>query len=152
MKPPPDNPAFNRLKSLAGGVWVALDDEGVPAGQVIIAYRVISAGSVVQESIFPGQWNEMQTMWHMNGDDLVATHYCALGNQPHWKVDASDLPEKLKFSFNGGTNMDPTRDMNMHEGTITFIDDDHIETYRQSYENGKPTEVHTVHLKLARKR
>jgi hypothetical protein len=40
----------------------------------------------------------------------------------------------------------------MHEGTITFIDNDHIETYRQSYENGKPTEVHTVYLKLVRKK
>jgi hypothetical protein len=94
----------------------------------------------------------MQTMWHMDGDDLVATHYCALGNQPHWKFDPSGFPKILKFSFNGGTNMDPAKDMNMHEGTITFIDDDHIETRKQSYENGKPTEVRTVDLKLVRKK
>jgi hypothetical protein len=48
--------------------------------------------------------------------------------------------------------MDPAKDMNMPEGTITFVDDDHIETFRQSYENGKPTDVHTVNLKLARKK
>ena len=152
MKQRPDNPAFNKMKSLVGGEWVLVDDEGNPTEQVVLAYKVVSAGSVIQESIFPGQWNEMETMWHMDGDDLVATHYCALGNQPRWKVDASGLPKTLKFSFNGGSNMDPAKDMNMHEGTITFIDDDHIETFRQSYQDGKPTEVHTVDLKLVRKK
>jgi ssRNA-specific RNase YbeY (16S rRNA maturation enzyme) len=61
--------------------------------------------------------------------------------------------ESTEIQFQRRTkNMDPAKDMNMPEGTITFVDDDHIETFRQSYENGKPTDVHTVNLKLARKK
>ena len=70
MKPLPDNPAFNNRKSLVGE-WLAEDDKGNPADQVVLVYRVVSAGSVIQESIFPGQRKEMVTMWAMDGNDLV---------------------------------------------------------------------------------
>ena len=81
---------------------------------------------------------------------MVRTHYCALGMQFHWVVDLSGLPKTLKFNFKDGINVDPTKDM--HEGSFSSIDDDHLETNRQAYQYGKPTDVHTVHMKLVRKK
>ncbi len=49
----------------------------------------------------------MINMYHLDGDDLVLTHYCAGGNQPHMKLDrASATSGKLQFDFIGGTNLD----------------------------------------------
>ena len=66
-------------------------------------------------------------MYHLDGADLVMTHYCMLGNQPRMKADPKSPANQLCFKFAGGSNLDPAKDKHMHEGTLTFIDDDHIE-------------------------
>ena len=40
----------------------------------------------------------------------------------------------------------------MHEGSITIVDDDHIESAWQAYTDGKPAESHKMTLKLVRKK
>jgi hypothetical protein len=40
----------------------------------------------------------------------------------------------------------------MHDGTITFVDDDHIEFCGSAWENGKPIQGHTCNMKLVRKK
>jgi hypothetical protein len=148
---PAKNARFEQLKKLAGE-WYAADDKGNPTGSPVSVFRVISGGSAVQETIFPGQGHEMVTVYHLDGPDLVLTHYCALGNQPRLKLDPKSPPNQLRFQFVGGSNLDPAKDMHMHEGTITIIDDDHIEWAWQGYANGKPAEGHQVALKLVRKK
>ena len=49
-------------------------------------------------------------------------------------------------------HLDPTKDMHMHEGTLTFIDDDHIEFKGVAWEGGKPSETHCAQMKLVRKK
>ncbi|MFL5328246.1 MAG: hypothetical protein ACJ8C4_04975 [Gemmataceae bacterium] len=151
MKEQSKNPAFEKMKTLVGE-WVMADDKGNPTDQIVLSTKIISAGSAIHETIFPGQPHEMVTVYHMDGNDVVATHYCALGNQPKLKVDASGLPKTLKFNFNGGSNMDPAKDMHMHEGSVTFIDDDHIESSWQAYQNGKPAGDQKMTMKLVRKK
>jgi len=46
-----------------------------------VTYRVASAGSVVQETLFPGTPHEMISMYHLVDGELVLTHYCAMANQ-----------------------------------------------------------------------
>ena len=59
---------------------------------------------------------------------------------------------KIRFAFAGGTNLDPAKDMHMHESTLTFVDDDHIEVAGVAWVDGKPSESHCVQLKLVRKK
>ena len=66
------------------------------------------------------------------------THYCVLGNQPRMKADPKSPPNQIRFVFAGGTNLDPAKDMHMHEGTLTFVDDDHIEFAGVAWDGGKP--------------
>ena len=145
------HPALERLKKLAGE-WVALDDKGRPTHQVVSVFQVTAGGSAVHETIFPGAPHEMVSVYHADGKDLVLTHYCAIGNQPRMRLDPTGTPNELKFVFAGGTNLDPAKDMHMHEGSITLIDDDHIEWTWCGYNNGKPADDHKVSMKLARKK
>jgi hypothetical protein len=142
---------LNRFKKLAGE-WVAVDDQGKPTNQVVSVYKVTAAGSVVHETMFPGTDHEMVTVYHCDGADFVLTHYCAIGNQPRLKADPNGPPNRLDFKFVGGTNLDPTKDAHMHEGSITFVDDDHIEWSWVGYQNGKPADGHKMTTKLVRKK
>jgi hypothetical protein len=145
------NPSLERLKKLAG-TWVAAGEDGKPTDQVVSVIKVTAAGSAVHETLFPGQPHEMVSVYYRDGDDLVMTHYCALGNQPHMKADPKSPANQICFKFAGGSNLDPAKDMHMHEGTLTFIDDDHIEFSGVCWEGGKPAKGHECALKLVRKR
>ncbi len=145
------SPAMDRLKSLEG-TWVALGKDGKPSDQVVSVFKVIAAGSAVHETIFPGTGHEMVSIYHPDGKDLVMTHYCAAGNQPKMKLDPKSPKDELRFSFAGGTNLDPASDMHMHEGSIKIIDGDKIEWSWQGYEKGKPAGDHKISMTLIRKK
>jgi len=136
----PANPGFEMLKKLAG-TWTGAGGE---MGDVTVTYKVISAGSTVMETIMPGTDHEMVTMYHMDGNDLVLTHYCALGNQPHMKAEAlkreAGQPATLKFTCVGGSNMKSEKDMHMHSAEFTFVDDDHLQSTWGLLSDGKEVE------------
>jgi hypothetical protein len=143
-------PGLDKIKKLVGE-WVALDDKGKPTDQVVSVFKIIAGGSAVQETIFPGKGEEMVSIYHMDGKDLLMTHYCSLGNQPRMKLDPKGKENQLKFEFAGGTNFDPAKDMHMHEGLITILDDNHIEWSWAAYDGGKLAD-HKVSMKLERKK
>ena len=142
---------FERMKKLAG-TWVAADKDGKPTDKVVSVVKVTAGGSAVQETIFPGGPMEMVSVYHLDGSDLVMTHYCMLGNQPRMKADTKSPKDQIKFNFAGGTNLDPAKDMHMHEATLTFVDDDRIEISGVAWVNGKPATDHCGTMKLVRKK
>lgn len=145
------HPGFETLKSFAG-TWVQADDSGKPTDTVISVVKLIAGGSAVHETLFPGAPHEMVTVYHRDGKDVVATHYCAAGNQPKYKLDPKSTDTKLILAFAGGTNFDPAKDMHMHEGHVTIIDKDTIQTEWIGYDKGKPDAGHRVSMKLIRKK
>jgi len=133
--------AFARLKGLAGEWRGTLGSKDGPPTRVV--YRVTGAGSVVVETLFPETDHEMLTVYHMSGDALVLTHYCAAGNQPRMRLDTSaSAPGRLVFAFDGGTNLDPAVDNHMHSGVLTFKDTDHLEAEWAGYQKGQPQATH----------
>ena len=46
----------------------------------------------------------------------------------------------------------PAKDAHIREGTLTLVDDDHIEFSGAACVNGKPAEDHCVTMKLVRKK
>ena len=95
---PASNAAFEKLKTLAG-TWTAnmMTPDGDNTG---VVYRVTAEGSVVMETMFAGSDHEMINMYTLDGDALVATHYCSSNNQPFLRMN----PEKstdgtLVFDF-----------------------------------------------------
>ncbi len=153
-KAPPVHPGLERMKKLAG-TWVEADKDGKPTDKVMSVVKVTAGGSTVHETLFPGQAQEMVSVYHLDKGELVMTHYCALGNQPRMKADPASPKNKIRFAFAGGTNLDPAKDMHMHESTLTFVDDDHIEIAGVAWVawvDGKPSESHCGQLKLVRKK
>lgn len=150
-KPVPAHAGWERLKKLAG-TWVEADKDGKPTDKVVSVVKVTAAGSAIHETFFPGQPMEMVSVYHLDKGDLVMTHYCALGNQPRMKADPASPPNQIRWTFAGGTNLDPTKDLHMHGATVTFVDDDHIEIAGESWQDGKPCENCCGRMKLVRKK
>lgn len=95
---PASNATFEKLKSLAG-TWDAnmLKPDGE---KTTVVYRVSAAGTVVQETMFPGTPMEMINMYTVDGDAVVATHFCAGDNQPVLRLNAAKSNGKqLVFDF-----------------------------------------------------
>jgi hypothetical protein len=77
------NQSFEQLKSLEG-TWEGKTPDGQTA-QVI--YRVTSNGSAVMSEIKGKE--DMISMFNLDGNRVVMTHYCAVGNQPRMVASTS---------------------------------------------------------------
>jgi hypothetical protein len=137
----PDGPtaaaALESLKKLAG-TWQGKAGDGAQTFDAEVEYRVASGGSVVMETLFGGTEHEMISMYHLDGDALVMTHYCAMGNQPRMRLDgARSSADHLVFEFAGGSNMDPKRDPHVHAGEIWIKPDATLAAKWHFYAAGK---------------
>jgi len=135
---------LDRLKELAGDWTVTGGPEGVEGS--IVSYRVTGGGSTVVETMFGGTDHEMITVYHLDGDDLVLTHYCAAGNQPRMKAARSDDADRLEFRFDGGTNVHPKKGFHMHNATITFKGPDAVRAEWEAFKDGATDHVGTFDL------
>jgi hypothetical protein len=110
---------FDQLKGMEGN-W-----EGKNAqGQTIqVTFRVTAGGSALMSEIHGKGPENMITMFHMDGDHLLMTHYCGAGNQPRMKVATADA-KSVSFEFVDGTNIGPG-DGHMQRATFTQPDADH---------------------------
>ena len=117
-------PAFDQLKSLAGE-WEGKTSSSAAATKV--TYTVVSNGSVVMEHMLPAKESEMITMYSVDGDRIVVTHYCAMGNQPTMQTDplkAATGKYDFKFVRLGGAKSPD--EAHMAALTLTILDKDHI--------------------------
>ena len=127
--------ALEALKALEGE-WMGSGASGGTA--TVVRYEVIAAGGTVVKTYAPGAENEMLTIYHMDGDDLVLTHYCALDNQPKMRFVPSEVPGEIRFEFAGGTNFDPEIDAHAHEGWTRIHDEGTVETESIGWAGGEP--------------
>jgi hypothetical protein len=131
---------FERLKKLDGN-WITVQEQGSQPAGMKIRYHVIGNGSALVENLFPAGEQEMVTVYQMDGGELVLTHYCSLGNQPHMRADSSSPDGKIEFTCDGGTNFDPAKDTHMHNVEFQLIDETHMRETWTLYEKGHPAEV-----------
>ena len=149
--------AFTTLKGMAGtwrGVPEGSGEEAVAeadaVGRVTHEIQVSAAGTVVMETMQPGTDHEMINMYHLDGDDLVLTHYCAGGNQPQMRLDlAASTAERLVFDFSGGTNLDPATDHHIHAAEISLAGEGEMVSAWTSWGNGEPAGGMAFHLAKA---
>jgi hypothetical protein len=122
--------AFDSLKGLAGE-WQAKD----PTGKMqTITLKVVSGGSVIMESM---QEESMVTMYHVDKDRLMLTHYCAAHNQPSMQGQVSDDGKTFTFDFLDATNLASPADGHMRKLVLTIVDKDHFNEQWFFSVNGK---------------
>ena len=112
---------FKQLASLVGE-WDAMQD-GVAVKET---YTLTANGSAVMAETKPANEPAMITMFTVDGDHLIATHYCSARNQPHMSGAPGDLEEGVSFSLERVTGMKTPDDWHNTGLTITLDDKDHM--------------------------
>jgi len=111
--------SFQQLASLEGN-WAGKSSEGQP---IEVSFRMTAGGSALMSEIHGKGPENMISMFHMDGDRLLMTHYCGAGNQPRMKVISADA-KSVSFEFVDGTNIKPG-DGHMQRLIITQPDANH---------------------------
>ncbi len=138
------NPAWEKLKTLAGD-WEA----ETSTGKSQVSYKVISGGTALMETIREKD-TDMVTVFHPDGDRLLMTHYCSLGNQPRMRADGlSDGGKKVAFSYVGASNLSSPEAMHMSRMVVSFGDADH---YTETWTLADKGKEHTETFKLTRRK
>ena len=135
MHPPArSTPAFDQLKSLAGE-WERTNTQGV---KTTLTYQVVSNGSVLMERLKSGDMSEMITMYSLDGDHIVATHYCSAGNQPTMQTPtAMAATGKYDFSFLRLSGAKTPDEGHMVALSLTMADKDHLAQMWTFQDHGK---------------
>jgi hypothetical protein len=140
------SPALHRFAALAGE-WVGKGSHDGQEHDARVTYKVTSGGSAVVETIDPGGDHEMITVIHADGDDLLLTHYCMIGNQPQMKAKPKADDKKVAFEFVKATNMKSEKEMHMRNVTFTFIDKDTLKAEWTTFADGKSAGTSIFELK-----
>ncbi len=115
---------FERLKSLSGE-WEGTTREGGKEISTTTSFRLVSDSSVLMDVLAAGTPHEMITMFHLDGADLLATHYCAAHNQPRFRMVPSSDPRVIAFEFKDATNLSSPAVPHMVGVKLTLLDRDH---------------------------
>jgi len=116
--------SFDSIKALAGS-WEGKTQMSDP---VQVSFRLTAGGSAVMSEIvsrMDGKPQDMITMFNIDGDRLLLTHYCEAGNQPRMKASASADGKTLTFDFIDATNLSSPDAPHMRRVVFSFIDGNH---------------------------
>jgi hypothetical protein len=113
--------SFDQLKTLAGS-W-----EGTFEGRPThVSLRVTSMGNaLIHEMTGSGRPDDPITMFYMDGDRLLLTHYCDAGNQPRMVATVSPDGRTITFNFVDATNLLNSQPGHMQRAVFNLIDSDH---------------------------
>jgi len=134
---------FTKLKSLAGD-WAGKTSDG---RSVQTTYRVTSGGSALMAEIHSEE--DMVTMFHLDGDRLLMTHYCGAGNQPRMVGAISPDGKTVTFNYLDATNLLSTQPGHMERLVVTLADSSHYseEWYFAGKDGVKQHEVFAMQRK-----
>ena len=129
----PAQKSFDQLKSLSGSWEAVLDGQPMQ-----VTLRTTSKGNTLMHEMKGTGPDDPITMFHLDGDHLVLTHYCDAGNQPHMVATISPDGKTIVFDFVDATNLLSSQEGHMQRVTFTFIDPDHhTEKWEFAMKNGK---------------
>jgi hypothetical protein len=140
-----DPAPWARLKGLVG-TWRRSD---APASHPFrIRYRLISADTALVEEFGDPARQPTQTVFNLDGDRLLATHYCAQGNQPRLRLRPGPT-DAMVFEFLDATNLHSAADSHLVRLTLRWRDEDHLVREEVYAANGKE-DVGTLLLERVR--
>src|SRR5919202_2343734 len=137
--------AFEHLTSLVGR-WSGTQD----GTEMKLTYTLTADGSALMEEFRAGK-TVMVTMFTVDGDHLIATHYCSAGNQPQMmtKAIADPSAKSLAFSLSHVHGMKTPGDWHNTGLTVTMEDNQHL-TQVWTYEYDGKRGTNTFHFTRTR--
>jgi hypothetical protein len=128
--------AFDRLASLKGE-WKG-EQDGV---KICLIYTLTANGSALMEEFRPESGPVMVTVFTVDGDHLIATHYCSAKNQPQMVTSAiTDAQKPLAFSLARITGLKSPDAWHNTGLTVIQEDNDHLTqewTYQSKGKSGR---------------
>ena len=124
------NAAFEKLLALEGQWSGSYEWSGARTdrGSMDATYSITGNGSAVVENLTVDGKPLMTTVYHLDGDALRMTHYCAARNQPRLRARTIDLSRGVvEFDFVDATNLRSADAPHVHGFEIHFVNDDHIQ-------------------------
>jgi hypothetical protein len=100
---------FKQLSALVGE-WEGKFDNGRVHR---VTYRLSARGHALVETWALSPTSESITIYHLDGDKLVADHYCPQGNAPRLEL-ATAIDDKFNFAFRDGTNLNVVGKTHQH--------------------------------------
>ena len=136
--------AFEQFKKL-DGKWQGSSTKG---WNEEINFKTIAQGSVVVEDSFGAHPNEtMMTMFHLDRNRLLLTHYCVSKTQPRLEATRfEDEGKKITFTYLDGTNLSSRDQGHMDKAVFHFIDEKHLVSQWTWYQNGKENWLEEIQL------
>ena len=138
--------SFDKMKTLAG-TWEGHITTSPTAAEMEgklmhITLRTTSMGNaMVHEMTGSGRPDDPITMFYVDGDHLLLTHYCDAGNRPRMAGKVSSDGKTVEFDFldlSGSTQYG-----HMHHAKFTIIDaNHHIEEWTYMQPGDKPVVAH----------
>ncbi|MFI5181491.1 MAG: hypothetical protein ACHQPI_08885 [Thermoanaerobaculia bacterium] len=129
---PTPEEAFTQLMHLVGR-WTGKFPDGRAHS---VSYTLTAGGTVLQETWALAPGRESLTLYHIDGDDLIATHYCPQGNQPRLRYVRGNEPGKLSFAFRDGTNLQVKGRSHQHSFWMKLVGDNSFVRSETYVENG----------------
>lgn len=137
--------AASRFEVMTGlvGVWRRADK---PDSPLRIRFSLTAGGTVLVEEWLRGDQPHSLTLYHRDGSDLLATHYCPQGNQPRLVASTAHAADALVFKFRDATDLDAQHESHLVELGFELSAPDQMkrsETYRQNGAD-EASELHLV--------
>ena len=135
--------AFEKMKTLTGS-W----DGTVMSIPINFTIRAASSGTAIlhEGNTEKGPPNHEITMFYVEGDRLLATHYCDAGNRVRWEGKMSPDEKTIEFSFLDVAGS--TKGGLLKRMMFTMIDaNKHVVDFTFIMPNGKPVELHGEFLR-----
>ena len=126
---------LDRFKGMAG-TWEGKSSKGQNSG---VKYEIIAGGTAIMaESHMANE--DMTSMFYVDGDRLMMTHFCPSGNQPRMRATISPDLKTVSFDFVDATNLAGPQIGHMHRAVYIFSDSGHYNeewTWKQEGKEAK---------------
>ena len=147
--------AFEKIKTLVGD-WEARDGTSYGGKPIRVSYKPASGGTSLMETYYQvgADYIDMVTLYHLDGDILMLTHYCDVNNQVRMRAEpATGDMKTLNFNYLDATNLSVSNKEVINKLEMTFQDKDHFTqawTWRIT-EKGKTHDEKAVYNFVRRK-
>ena len=134
--------AFAHLARMVG-TW---RPENKPESPLRIRFYLTARDTVLVESWESRGQPHSLTLYHRDGEALLATHYCPQGNQPRRALAGGDVTG-IRFVFRDATDLQPATESHQHELWFDLGDPERPvrgETYWSKDGPGTPERLHLV--------
>lgn len=122
--------AFERLKALEGQ-WRGTSSSGAA---VEVTYALTGNGTALVETYSMSEHPAMLTVYHLDGDSILLTHYC-VGNQPRMRATSFGDDGTMRFDFVDVSGLDTADEGHMHHAVVDYDGGDSMGsawTFRQN--------------------